>query len=229
MLISTSEAIRSWTFPKMFQSLDWVDVDFDFGVLLVVKQDTIGFNPSTGLMLISTWNWLQYYAVLNLFQSLDWVDVDFDKALVQEIGVKLRFQSLDWVDVDFDPQGTDNYTAIKVLFQSLDWVDVDFDVVPTHKTAAITMFQSLDWVDVDFDQEQLNSHRATVYRFNPSTGLMLISTWRRPWSRPKSPSFNPSTGLVLISTWGHLMPTSHASVPFQSLDWVDVDFDPKTR
>ena len=37
------------------------------------------------------------------------------------------------------------------------------------------MFQSLDWVDVDFDCPPIQPNRI-IYRFNPSTGLMLIST-----------------------------------------------------
>ena len=36
--------------------------------------------------------------------------------------------------------------------------------------------------------------------------------------------FNPSTGLMLISTLLLLVATS-AQAKFQSLDWVDVDFD----
>ena len=36
-----------------FQSLDWVDVDFD-DVVFEVELLNGGFNPSTGLMLIST-------------------------------------------------------------------------------------------------------------------------------------------------------------------------------
>ena len=39
----------------------------------------------------------------------------------------------------------------------------------------IAEFQSLDWVDVDFDNDVSFGRRGTE-RFNPSTGLMLIST-----------------------------------------------------
>ena len=234
---------------------------------------TARFNPSTGLMLISTWLPIVYPGIVASFNpSTGLMLISTAGSVPRQLGHS-QFQSLDWVDVDFDmPVPGKTYltctcfnpsTGLMLIstsqqtdqpdrrdtFQSLDWVDVDFDVVPTHKTAAITMFQSLDWVDVDFDQEQLNSHRATVYRFNPSTGLMLISTWRRPWSRPKSPSFNPSTGLMLISTppgraaprrWRCFNPSTGLMLIstvrslsrfvslvslFQSLDWVDVDFD----
>ena len=61
------------------------------------------------------------------------------------------------------------------------------------------MFQSLDWVDVDFDSERGNQ-RTTILCFNPSTGLMLISTVIDAITDPP----------VFV---------------FQSLDWVDVDFD----
>ena len=61
------------------------------------------------------------------------------------------------------------------MFQSLDWVDVDFDLAIVRLPLGIALFQSLDWVDVDFDIDYyFNS--AQYCSFNPSTGLMLIST-----------------------------------------------------
>ena len=63
-----------------FQSLDWVDVDFDLQRLRQESQEC-------------------------LFQSLDWVDVDFDQ--LSGLGfssTQRKFQSLDWVDVDFDEE-----------------------------------------------------------------------------------------------------------------------------
>ena len=62
----------------MFQSLDWVDVDFDPAASLPGKPDSSRFNPSTGLMLISTRWQLWRIDGKAQFQSLDWVDVDFD-------------------------------------------------------------------------------------------------------------------------------------------------------
>ena len=86
------------------------------------------------------------------------------------------------------------------MFQSLDWVDVDFDVAVNRSWFLITKFQSLDWVDVDFDNVALTYLGEPTVSFNPSTGLMLISTW---------------TDVVAeFNEWS-----------FQSLDWVDVDFD----
>ena len=62
----------------LFQSLDWVDVDFDVTYLFLIYMVGRCFNPSTGLMLISTpHSHLRPNEVI-LFQSLDWVDVDFD-------------------------------------------------------------------------------------------------------------------------------------------------------
>ena len=88
------------------------------------------------------------------------------------------------------------------------------------------MFQSLDWVDVDFDSAMPTIVILTRdSSFNPSTGLMLISTGSIPVRRPApSTSFNPSTGLMLISTT-HRIATNSLWLKFQSLDWVDVDFD----
>ena len=63
----------------LFQSLDWVDVDFDAFTLLDALHRLTCFNPSTGLMLISTRSPLFTRRSISLFQSLDWVDVDFDK------------------------------------------------------------------------------------------------------------------------------------------------------
>ena len=55
MLISTQDSPRS-TIPakSMFQSLDWVDVDFDLEIVPGPAELAVSFNPSTGLMLIST-------------------------------------------------------------------------------------------------------------------------------------------------------------------------------
>ena len=80
MLISTlAEAMSLADFGE-FQSLDWVDVDFD------------GARLSTPCATCQ-------------FQSLDWVDVDFDlDRLVRQNKRMDWFQSLDWVDVDFDGQ-----------------------------------------------------------------------------------------------------------------------------
>ena len=64
---------------NMFQSLDWVDVDFDTAPKVRVSVKS------------------------SLFQSLDWVDVDFDSSLGLRRRLRWWFQSLDWVDVDFDP------------------------------------------------------------------------------------------------------------------------------
>ena len=89
-------------FVYLFQSLDWVDVDFDMaaGPLEIDEQC---FNPSTGLMLISTLvALLASTASGQRFQSLDWVDVDFDNSLSLYFLARTIFQSLDWVDVDFD-------------------------------------------------------------------------------------------------------------------------------
>ena len=85
-----------------FQSLDWVDVDFDI-VSRQYRFTLDGFNPSTGLMLISTLvALLASTASGQRFQSLDWVDVDFDNSLSLDFLARTMFQSLDWVDVDFD-------------------------------------------------------------------------------------------------------------------------------
>ena len=62
------------------------------------------------------------------------------------------------------------------------------------------MFQSLDWVDVDFDTAAPHPLAPTRPSFNPSTGLMLISTWSGPSPPRIGGCFNPSTGLMLIST-----------------------------
>ena len=62
---------------KLFQSLDWVDVDFD--------KKKLAFRDSRAM-----------------FQSLDWVDVDFDLLALPCSVSTNAFQSLDWVDVDFD-------------------------------------------------------------------------------------------------------------------------------
>ena len=87
------------------------------------------------------------------------------------------------------------------MFQSLDWVDVDFDRKPSLRPPCVLYeFQSLDWVDVDFD-------------IAPSR----LIAW------PRS-CFNPSTGLMLISTSVSIALDASVAV-FQSLDWVDVDFD----
>ena len=89
-----------------------------------------------------------------------------------------RFQSLDWVDVDFDGAKDEASRTIDGVFQSLDWVDVDFD--PPSPLAPVRprwSFQSLDWVDVDFDFSSAKPS-ALTHCFNPSTGLMLISTCR---------------------------------------------------
>ena len=77
MLISTSLRGLRYNPLLMFQSLDWVDVDFD-----------------TSIMAVAQW--------VDKFQSLDWVDVDFDLAGRNWPQARKRFQSLDWVDVDFD-------------------------------------------------------------------------------------------------------------------------------
>ena len=53
MLISTTRSISGWSPPGKFQSLDWVDVDFDT-FALSSGAPAGSFNPSTGLMLIST-------------------------------------------------------------------------------------------------------------------------------------------------------------------------------
>ena len=77
MLISTTNAAIGEHYKSVFQSLDWVDVDFDRFVKPVVQTEGTRFNPSTGLMLISTT--LVYGGKIEItFQSLDWVDVDFD-------------------------------------------------------------------------------------------------------------------------------------------------------
>ena len=60
-----------------FQSLDWVDVDFD--------------PPSITCLCCG-----------RKFQSLDWVYVDFDHTTKVPKIPPSQFQSLDWVDVDFD-------------------------------------------------------------------------------------------------------------------------------
>ena len=117
----------------MFQSLDWVDVDFDVTVIAIIGTHG-SFNPSTGLMLISTW-----------------VDVDFDRrSVMAHCSLRQQFQSLDWVDVDFDPPSPGTPSTYW-RFQSLDWVDVDFDQEEEDKPKDLYEFQSLDWVDVDFD------------------------------------------------------------------------------
>ena len=54
MLISTCQRYERSQPGGGFQSLDWVDVDFDFALPLGRNQLAQGFNPSTGLMLIST-------------------------------------------------------------------------------------------------------------------------------------------------------------------------------
>ena len=110
----------------MFQSLDWVDVDFDISTGAMAAGEC-SFNPSTGLMLISTGYPLNPSACnALLFQSLDWVDVDFD-FIHKNIGADdVVFQSLDWVDVDFD-FSLMGLVSPTIQFQSLDWVDVDFD------------------------------------------------------------------------------------------------------
>ena len=54
MLISTLLAEGLRALKDGFQSLDWVDVDFDIGNHFGVFADCLCFNPSTGLMLIST-------------------------------------------------------------------------------------------------------------------------------------------------------------------------------
>ena len=52
---------------------------------------------------------------------------------------------------------------------------------------------------------------------------MLISTQQGYSDGDSNASFNPSTGLMLISTlWLAEQPDQAL---FQSLDWVDVDFD----
>ena len=56
MLISTLEDERNYIMFYEFQSLDWVDVDFDVDINLDIHNS-------------------------RMFQSLDWVDVDFDVAL----------------------------------------------------------------------------------------------------------------------------------------------------
>ena len=53
---------------------------------------------------------------------------------------------------------------------------------------------------------------------------MLISTHNPDTPGRSRPSFNPSTGLMLIST-GDPPELIVALRMFQSLDWVDVDFD----
>ena len=159
-----------------------------------------------------------------------------------------EFQSLDWVDVDFDLLGWGEFTVTR-QFQSLDWVDVDFDSSPVGTSAPVRPFQSLDWVDVDFDWGWSSVLGRLSECFNPSTGLMLISTWLCPLHLLREAqsfqsldwvdvdfdvpscqpmrggnSFNPSTGLMLISTQG-CVELSGTTAVFQSLDWVDVDFD----
>ena len=64
----------------------------------------------------------------------------------------------------------------------------------------------------------------TTHSFNPSTGLMLISTSIVLGLRSHHRRFNPSTGLMLISTHRHAVGVG-GNRQFQSLDWVDVDFD----
>ena len=77
MLISTGRARHRQVIQKGFQSLDWVDVDFDVA-------------------------YLYCHILSSPFQSLDWVDVDFDVGSPPPDHVIDLFQSLDWVDVDFD-------------------------------------------------------------------------------------------------------------------------------
>ena len=89
--------------------------------------------------------------------------------------MKSLFQSLDWVDVDFDNSFSSSCTVL-LGFQSLDWVDVDFDLRPRCCLWHHIMFQSLDWVDVDFDLVDYVMKLDLDICFNPSTGLMLIST-----------------------------------------------------
>ena len=62
-------------------------------------------------------------------------------------------------------------------------------------------FQSLDWVDVDFDSKNAYDKLKEEQSFNPSTGLMLISTSVMLLLMTDDASFNPSTGLMLISTF----------------------------
>ena len=151
------------------------------------------------------------------FQSLDWVDVDFDAKSRSRSRHRLGFQSLDWVDVDFDRRRRllsllnfcfNPSTGLMLIstpslsrsarsyfaFQSLDWVDVDFDLpAPPSGQRQTHPFQSLDWVDVDFDHRALL--RPIVARcFNPSTGLMLISTWPCQRSAPHWPVSIPRLG-----------------------------------
>ena len=126
MLISTKHGVTAVIPLVKFQSLDWVDVDFDLllrslpfaislcfnpstGLMLIstrhhqmITQANPCFNPSTGLMLISTGGWRMGAGMGGRFQSLDWVDVDFDAAYLSFAPQPRRFQSLDWVDVDFD-------------------------------------------------------------------------------------------------------------------------------
>ena len=78
MLISTFPLTVDPARPWRFQSLDWVDVDFD-GAKDEASRTIDG-----------------------VFQSLDWVDVDFDDDELQLSLLSIVFQSLDWVDVDFD-------------------------------------------------------------------------------------------------------------------------------
>ena len=56
MLISTTNAAIGEHYKSVFQSLDWVDVDFDWADLPAASGSV-------------------------RFQSLDWVDVDFDSVV----------------------------------------------------------------------------------------------------------------------------------------------------
>ena len=57
---------------------------------------------------------------------------------------------------------------------------------------------------------------------------MLISTPEYVFPALRPSSFNPSTGLMLIST--RVRRDRQRALPwFQSLDWVDVDFDEALR
>ena len=78
MLISTARPYPGNGGQVLFQSLDWVDVDFDRVERVTPMRLLRSFNPSTGLMLISTSRVTPMGTVKSAFQSLDWVDVDFD-------------------------------------------------------------------------------------------------------------------------------------------------------
>ena len=107
MLISTPLLSVSLLPQLLFQSLDWVDVDFDGRGCALWGNQAICFNPSTGLMLISTSPlpiWISGNGCFNPSTGLMLISTS---QLLRHRSYYHRFQSLDWVDVDFDIGGPD--------------------------------------------------------------------------------------------------------------------------